>query len=103
MFRPTLALWFCAVWLVGSLAACSAPPRTGEEEYMLPGDDNPAIPECDVAGEIRCEGLTQKSCLRGRWRVKQTCLIGQVCDANLGCIQCNPALPTTCEGDTIRK
>ena len=103
MQRPTLALWFCALWLVGSPAGvgCSA-PRTDLGEVMIP-DDAPAAAECNTTGSTRCEGLTFQTCLSGRWRTRKTCLTGQVCDSSLGCTQCAPQLPTACQGDTIRR
>ena len=103
MQRPTLALWFCTLWLVGAVAGlgCSA-PRTDLDD-VTPPDDSPVATECTTKGELRCDGLTQKTCLNGRWRTKKTCFSGQVCDANLGCLECSPLLPTTCQGDTIRR
>jgi hypothetical protein len=102
MKRPTLALWFCALlfMLWGGLGCGAA--RGGPEEIDLPGGDTAVEPECTTSGALRCEGLVQKTCLHGRWRVKHACLADQVCDQNLGCVQCAPALPTACQGDTIR-
>ena len=103
MQRPTLALWFCALLFalpgLGTLG-CDA-RRNGLLE--LEGPDTDVVePECTTTGALRCEGLVQKTCLHGRWRPKTTCLLGQVCDTNLGCVQCQPQLPTACEGDTVR-
>ena len=108
MHRPTLALWFCPLWVVGALVAalagpgCSAPRTDGDGSDVMMPDDGRITPECTTAGELRCEGLVQKTCLSGHWRVKKTCLSGEVCDAGLGCVQCSPLLPTACQGDDIR-
>ena len=81
------------------LLACGA-QRDLDADLDLPLD--PTNNEDCESGQLRCETGVRKVCSRGHWRIKNTCLGAQVCDARLGCVECSPNLPKQCDGDSIR-
>lgn len=90
----------CGLALGSGVAACSVPRNlSGTDDDTTVGEG--VGDECQ-GRSARCENGSIKTCFNGRWRVKQTCLASQVCNVELGCVDCSPDLPTACDGDDIR-
>lgn len=110
--RMALRSWLrlvtlCFAWLAAAglatgavgLGGCAARDvDDAEDPDAEPNDGRPR--ECERRA-LRCENGSWQACQGGRWRVKQVC--GSLaCDRDLGCVDCNPYLPTACDGDDIR-
>lgn len=85
-------------------SGCSAPRhQSQDDDYPLTPEEQATPKDCDESGAFRCDGYQRKVCIRGHWRLKNTCVSGQVCEPSLGCVQCYPRIANTCDGDAIRR
>lgn len=100
LFLARLGGWCSLLPLLLTVAGCAAPRDVSSaDDPEEPDDGRP--PECE-RGVQRCAGSELQICRAGRFRVKQACGTGLVCDPSLGCVDCSPNLPTACSGDDIR-
>ena len=81
-----------------SLSACSA--RTDSVDYEG-GGPGPVLGNDCQGSEKRCAGKSLQACDRGSFRTTRECAADQICEVNLGCIQCNPIAATSCQGDVV--
>ncbi|MBI4510078.1 MAG: IgGFc-binding protein [Deltaproteobacteria bacterium] len=91
-----------AGWLFAFGCGPSA-PKTDEDNIAKDGGtgqpDTKPTPCAD--GTIRCSGLTQQRCVGNKWQDVVTCDQGKICDRELGCVQCDPRVSTTCKDNAV--
>jgi hypothetical protein len=88
MLRRTFVL--VSIALVGLLVACG-PGANGD-------DDDGTGEQCEGSG-TRCVGPQLQECRDGEWVIDETC--ANACNADLGCIDCNPGAGPVCDGNTV--
>lgn len=76
-----------AVLAVVFLVACSASQSKGDDAS-----------EC-AGSETRCSGQTYEVCVDGAYVTQETC--ANACVPDVGCLQCDPAAGTTCNGNDV--
>src|SRR4051812_15571713 len=90
----SLSLMGCVALL--AMTACGVPRRVAPDDELT---SEGAIGDECKAGAVQCEAGRFRSCLNGRWRVKQSCLASQICDTQAGgCVECSPGSPAQCDG-----
>src|SRR5262249_5084217 len=56
---------------------------------------------CATNGDTRCQYGTYQVCMDGTWQDQQSCTLPQICNDTHGCVDCDPSVSTTCQGDSV--
>ena len=78
--------------------ACVPSRLDDGSENQPPGGD-----ESCSGNDRRCEGNNLLVCDGTSYKQQMSCAATKLCDANLGCIDCNPKNAQLCVGDTIHR
>jgi hypothetical protein len=78
------------------LSACGPSPRPRGT-----GDDDLGGDMCGAGQPNRCVFNQLQACINDRYQPVATCSAKEVCTPELGCAECDPALGTTCVGDSV--
>jgi hypothetical protein len=88
-------------WLAWCLAATIAWAGVVSGGCGSSGNGNPdGSNGCDD-GEGYCDYGRYRECRDGQYVDAETCVAPQVCVDNLGCVACNPALGSLCQGNEV--
>lgn len=89
MLHSLVLIRFIGAFAVLAMVACG--PSGGNGGGADGGNNNgsDAGPSCSD-GETRCLGQMFQTCSGSSWTDSATCVLPNICNSNLGCVQCNP-------------
>lgn len=96
------ALLLASVCVSVIMSGACVPGRLDSGSELADGDTSPGGESCS-GSERRCEGNNLMVCDGSSFKKQMSCATTQLCDANLGCIDCSPKTPNYCVGDVLHK
>ncbi len=84
-----------------AFAACGSGSNSDTDGGTNNHDGNAGDP-CE-AGQTRCDRQSYQECKDGLFTQTTVCQAPTVCAQDLGCVQCNPKVATTCVGNQVHE